>query len=323
MGYYTKYFSTVFRGLTMTTWKERSEARHLIYELKNEDNLLYKKIVKKVEEEHKVTSALEDLNKLIKEIRKSAENAEKLFFNQETVDLQILEAEKNILKALKELSQKTGNNVVLRKLERELALSIYEGTKLAEAQDREEYKQLLLIIDEAEAHHKDFMQAIRLRFQKENFQTILARFAIRAEISREKKDIQLLKKLAGDIKRLTVKIRAMNKKDEDEVRRVLEKDYLQIRDALKDAFYQSYMIKKRDTMMVLKILNNLNNLKEFLIRWAKEHDLPLMSVQRLLNEITKLESSIVKEFKPIAQGMRIIITGTQSVEKDLIQQASK
>ena len=321
MGYYTKYFSTIFRGLTMTTWKERSEARRLIYELKNEDNLLYKKIVKKVEEEHKVTSALEDLNKLIRELRKSAENSEKLLFNQLTVDLQILEAEKDILKALKELSQKTGSNVVLHKLERELALSIYEGTKLAEAQDREEYKQVLLIIDEAEAHHKDFMQAIRLRFQKEDFQTILARFAIRAEISRERKDIQLLKKLAGDIRRLTTKIRSMNKKDEGEVRRVLEKDYLQIRDALKDAFYQSYMIKKRDTMMVLKILNNLNNLKEFLIRWAKEHDLPLTSVQNLLNEITKLESSIVKEFQPIAQGMRIIIASTQRVEKDLLQQA--
>ena len=316
MGYYTKYFSTVFRGLTMTSWKERVEARRLVKALKREDYLLYKKIVKKVEE-HKVTSALEDLNAITKELRKSAENAEKLLFNQETVDIQILNAEKDILQALKELSKKTGSNVVPHKLERELALSIYEGTRLAEAQDREEYKQILLIVNEADQHHKQFMEAIRLRFQEEGVQTILARFAIRAEISREKRDIQLLKKIARDIRALIAKIKTMSKKDEEEVRKTLEKDYLQIRDALKDAFYQSYMIKKRDTMMVLKILNNLNNLRNFLIRWAKEHDLPLASVQNLLNEITKLEISIAKEFKPIAQGMRIIIEETQRIEKDI------
>lgn len=320
MGYYAKYFSTFFKGLTMTSWKERIEARNLIRELKEEDHLLYKQITEKVSE-HRVTSALEDLKAIIKEIRKSAENAEKLLFNAETVDLQILKAEKDILKALKELSQKTGSNVALHKLERELALSIYEGTKLAEAQDREEYKQILLIIDEADKGHKDFLEAIRLRFQEKDTQSILARFAIRMEISREKKDIQLLQAIAKDIRKLTTKIKSMKKKDEGEVRHKLEVDYLKIRDALKDAFYQSYMIKKRDTMMVLKILFNMNNLREFLIKWAKEHNLPTASVQDLLNAISKIEQSIVKGFRPIAQGMRIIITQTQWIEKETIQQA--
>jgi len=320
MGYYAKYFSTIFRGLTMTSWKERIEARHLIQELKREDHLLYKTIIKKVEE-HRVTSALEDLKAIIKEIRKSAENAEKLLFNAENVDQQILKAEKDILQALKELSQKTGSNVTLHKLERELALSIYEGTKLAEAQDREEYKQILLILDEADKHHKDFLEAIRLRFQNKDVQTILARFAIRMEISREKKDIQILNVIAQGIRRFTSKIKTMSKKEEEEIRRELEKDYIQIRDALKDAFYQSYMIKKRDTMMMLKILFNLNNLREFLIKWAKKHDLPMTNVQNILDEIEKLEKAISKGFQPIAQGMRIIITGIQWIEKETLQQA--
>lgn len=320
MGFYTKYFSTIFKGLAMTSWKERIEARRLIRSLKREDNLLYKKIVKKVGE-HRVTSALEDLKAIIKELRKSAENAEKLLFNQITVDQQIMKAEKDVLQALKNLSAGTGSNTLLHKLERELALSVYEGTKTAEAQDREEYKQIMLIISEADKHHKQFMEAIKLRFQKEEGQTIFARFAIRAEISRERNDIQMLQKIAKDIKSLAAKIKTMSKKEEDQIVKSLEKDYLQIRESLKDAFYQSYMIKKRDTMMVLKILFNLNNLREFLIRWADEHNLPLKNVQDVLDNIFSIETKIAKEFQSIAQGMRIIITGIQWIEKETIQQA--
>ena len=170
-------------------------------------------------------------------------------------------------------------------------------------------------------HHKNFLEAIRLRFQKEDVQTILARFAIRMEISREKSDIKILQSVAYDIKKLTNKIKSMNKKDEEKVRRDLESEYLKVRDALKDAFYQSYMIKKRDTMMVLKILYNLNNLREFLTKWAKDHNLPMSSVKNLQDEIFKIEKSIAKEFQVIAQGMRIIIAEIQWIEKETLQQA--
>ncbi len=321
LGFYTKYFSTIFRGLTMTSWKERFESRKLVFLLKREDYDLYKKIKEKVAE-HRVTSALEDLNKLIKEVQQSAEYAEKLLFNALTVDNQILKNERLIIEHLKELSKAVGKNKVLKDLERELALSIYEGTKLAEAQDREEYKLILLILDESENSHKGFMEAIRLRFQKEITQTTLARFAIRMEINREKKDIKVLEKVAIDIKKLTDTIKYARKKEED-LKGELEKDYIRVRDALKDAFYNSYMIKKRDIMMILKILFNLNNLRKFLIIWSEEHNLPRSNVQSLLNDIEKIESWIAKNMRPIAQGMRIIINGIAGIEKEAFAQASQ
>ena len=305
----------------MTSWKERFESRKLVFLLKREDYDLYKKIKEKVAE-HRVTSALEDLNKLIKEVQQSAEYAEKLLFNALTVDNQILKNERLIIEHLKELSKAVGKNKVLKDLERELALSIYEGTKLAEAQDREEYKLILLILDESENSHKGFMEAIRLRFQKEITQTTLARFAIRMEINREKKDIKVLEKVAIDIKKLTDTIKYARKKEED-LKGELEKDYIRVRDALKDAFYNSYMIKKRDIMMILKILFNLNNLRKFLIIWSEEHNLPRSNVQSLLNDIEKIESWIAKNMRPIAQGMRIIINGIAGIEKEAFAQASQ
>ena len=324
MGYLTKYYSTLAKGLIITSWKEKIEARRLVRGLKREDHKLYVEIRKKVAE-HRVTSALEDLNALIKEIRKSAENAEKLIFNALTLDQQIIKAEKGILDALRELSRKAGRNKVLKDLERELAISIYEGTKLAEAQEREEYKQVLLILEESQQHHKAFMESIRLRFQNEKAQTIFARWAVRAEITRERRDIQALQKLAQDIKTLVRRIKSetSSKKDEELIKRTLEKEYILVRDALKDAFYESFIIKKRDLLMVLKILFNLENLKKFLIDWAEEHDLPYANVQHLVKDIENLENTIAKEFQPIAQGFRIIINEVQGIEKVALQEANQ
>ena len=323
VGYLTKKFSTLLKGLGATSWKEKREARKLIMGLKREDHELYVEIRNKVKEHH-VTSALGELDALIKKIRKSAEYAEKLIFNVLTTDEKILEAEKNILESLKELSTKTGNNPVLKKLVRELALSIYEGTKLGEAEEREEYRQVLLILESAHTHHKAFMEAIRLRFQKEEAQTIFAVPAVRMEISREIRDIKILKKIASDLKVLIGKIGRGTTAGEGEerVRKLLEDDYELIRGSLKDAFYESFLIKKRDLTIVLKILFNLENLRQFLINWAEENNLPRSNVKNLELKIENLEEVIAKDFQPIAQGFRRVIAEVQEMEKLALQEAN-
>lgn len=324
MGFWAKYFSTLLKGLTATSWKEKIEARRLIKSLKKEDHELYVKIRNKVAE-HRVTSAIQDLNHFINEVRKSAENAEKLIFNVLTVDQQIVKAEKEILDTLQELSRKTGSNKILRELERELAISIYEATKLGEAEEREEYKQVMLILNEADQHHKAFMESIRLKFQNEKTQNILARWVIRGEITRERRDIVALQKVARDIRNLARRIKSETAKGKDEkiIKKTLEEDYLIVRKTLKDAFYESFIIKKRDLLMVLKILFNLHNLRQFLVRWTNEHDLPMGNIQHLLNEIKNLEDNIAKEFKPIAQGFRIVISAVEGIEKEAFQEANQ
>ena len=139
MGFWSKYYSTLLKGLTATTWKEKSEARRLVKSLKKEDHELYVKIRDKVATHH-VTAALEDLKHFLTQVRKSAEVAEKFIFNAITQDRQLLQAEKEILNALKEVSQKTAKtkNNVIKKLERELALSISQGSKEAEGDERGE-----------------------------------------------------------------------------------------------------------------------------------------------------------------------------------------
>lgn len=327
MGFWSEYYSTLLKGLTATTWKEKSEARRLVKSLKKEDHELYKKIREEVTTHH-VTGALKDLERFITEVRKSAEIAEKFIFNALTQDRQILQAEKDILNALKELSQKAAKtrNSVIKKLERELALCIYQGSKDAEVEERGEYKIVMEILDEAHKGHKDWMEKIRMAFQDKQNQSYLTRWAIRGEITRETRDIKALKKVAKDIKKLVAKIQNEKKSDSKKqdywIQQTLGYDYEQVNVALKDAFYQSYLIKKRDLLMFLKILFNLHTLRTWLLKWVEEHNLPRTNVDNIVNKIEGLEESIAKHFQPIAQGFRIVISSVNKIEKLALDEAN-
>lgn len=324
MGFWAKYYSTLLKGLTATSWKERSEAKRLVRGLKRQDHELYVKIREEVGE-HRVTAALKDLEHFITQVRKSAEVAEKFIFNALTQDRQILQTEKEILDALKELSKVTANskNKVLGKLEHEMALSIYQGSKDAEIEERGEYKIVMEILDEVHRHHKDWMEKIRTVFQDKDNQSYLARWAIRGEVLRETRDIRALKGVAKNIKTLTAKIKAQKAtgKLDHWIQQNLEEDYLIVRDSLKDAFYESYLIKKRDLLMFLKILFNLHTLREWLEDWVGKHNLPRANVDNLIEEIKGLEDNIAKHIQPIAQGFRIIINATDKIENLALQES--
>jgi hypothetical protein len=324
MGWYTKYFSTLMKGLGATSLKERIEARRLVRYLKNQDNDLYKKVRKKIAE-HRVTSAIKDLEKLIKEVAKAAENAEKLIFNVITTEQKIVEAEQEILKALLDISKKAKGNKSIALMEREMAMVIFNSSKEADSEEREEYKLIIQIINESHLKNKQFMEALRLRFQRESAQTILTKFAIRAEIRKEKVDIRQLQRIGNDIRRMVKKVHGdiLSKDDESYMSKILEKDYMVLRNAAKDAFYQSYLIKKRDLLMMLKILFNLHNLRDWLAQWAHEHNLPMAEVIHLLDEIKGLEEKISKEFQPIAQGFRIMIHSIENIKNQALADANQ
>lgn len=326
VGFWAKYYSTLFKGLTATSWKERREARRLVRGLKNEDHELYVKIREEVETHH-VTGALKDLKHFIKQVRKSAEVAENLIFNAITQDRQIIKAEKEILDALRELSRKVSNsqNKVLKKVEKELAIAIYQGSKDAEGEERGEYKIVMEVINETHQHHKDWMEKIRTAFQDKDNQSYLARWVIRGEINRETRDIRVLQKVAKDIKALAAKVQTQkfSKREEDMLEEGLVKDYELVRDSLKDAFYESYLIKKRDLLMFLKILFNLHTLREWLDNWVTKHDLPRANVDILIGKIKELEDNIAKHFQPIAQGFRIIINAVDNVQELALEEAQE
>ena len=172
------------------------------------------------------------------------------------------------------------------------------------------------ILDESHLHHKDWMEKIRLMFQKEDKQSILTRWALRSEIADEKRDIKMLRRVAEDILDLIPKVKAQkdSKKAGDLLESTLAKDYEKVRVGVQDAFKNTYLIKKRVLLMFMKILFDLHTLQEMITKWAEESDLPRESSERLIEKVQKVEEDIAKHFQPLAQGFRILISAIDNIQ---------
>ena len=326
MGFWTEYFSTPLKGIRITALKERIEVRRVVNNIRKADHTLYKSLWEDVEKQHKVTKALKEEKILIKELKKSSENAYSLVFNLSTEDITLLKAVEDILKELESFSKSIGtSNTQLKKVEREFALTIFQALKKAESEDREEYKQVMTIIDEAEEKDRNkFMANLRLAFQEEEQQTILAKFAARAEIRKAKYDILALQQIPIKIKALRRRFTEKGKKDS--VEKVIGELYGTIQEIKKycnEAFKEMFYLKKRISLLTLKILLDLNNLKKYNEQWVGKHFMPQEPIEEKNEEIGMIEDEISKHFHTIAQAFRIIITKVQKLEKEAEIDASQ
>ena len=325
MGFWTVYFSTLLKGLRITALTERIEVRRVINNIRKADHFLYKSLWDDVAKEHRVTRALKEEEKLTRELKKSADNAYSLVFNLSTEDMTLLKTVEDILKELETFSRSAGSNTQLKKVEREFALTMFQALKKAEAEEREEYKQVETIIDEAEEENRNkFMANIRLAFQEEKQQTILAKFAARAEIRTAKYDILKLQQIPVKIRDL--KLRLTKRGKNEGIEKVIGELYDTIQEIKKycnEAFKEMFYLKKRVSLLTLKILLDLNNLRNYNEQWVDKHFMPQEPIEEKNKEIEKIENEISKHFHTIAQAFRIIITKVQKLEKEAKIDASQ
>ena len=95
MGFYTKYFSTLFKGVRATAWKERIEARRAIRKLRKGSREW--ESAARLIQEHRVTASLKKLRQALTDLSGSSSNADKFIFNATTQDRALVMAEQEIL----------------------------------------------------------------------------------------------------------------------------------------------------------------------------------------------------------------------------------
>ena len=323
MGYYAKYYSTLLRGLGPTVFKIRWNNRKLVNEVRKEDAMIYKKIINLIQE-HKVTKGLRNLGRLKKMIKRSVDRAEVLIFNIITVDRQGEKAKKEFLDALTELSKQAGkigqkNVKLLLDLEEGIAKVFAEETKKQMTGERGEYKMVMEIMNTAGKGHEEFMDRVRLSLQKYSSQTFFAKWAMRSEIKSEKRDILILQAHAEKIRNYIKKaIRETHStKAQYQVVKELQGSYEHIINAVRDFQKESYLLKKRDLLLVIKILVNVDLLKQQLEKWKKINFLPPESADEIIDFVNKeVEGRLVEGFRAIAQGFRILIHDTEEDYKE-------
>jgi len=322
MGYYATYWSTLLKGLRMTSLKERIEIRRIVNNLRKADHTLYKSLFEDVEKTHQVTQAQKEETKILKELKISADNAYSLIFNLSTEEFTLLETIEDILKQLDKFSNvvRTLPTGQLREVDKEFALAILEALQKAQKGDRGEYQQIMTIIGEAEEKDpKKFMAAVRLAFQKETTQTILAKFAARREVRTIKVDILDLKKIPRIIEGLTQDIQS-KVSSVGEMEHNYTKKMKNITDRVKkdlhDVFLELFLLKKRDMFWILKVLLDLHNLINANKRWAADHLIPRSAMIDKNKEIMGMQLEISKHFHVVAQAFRILISRLQRLANE-------
>lgn len=333
MGFWTEYFSTLFKGLRATSLKMRFQVRNTVNNLKRADHILYEQLAEDVEVSHRVTKVVGKVDKpesgeegkLIHELKRSSDKAYGLVFNLSTEEITLLKTAEEILQELEAFSMsantfaKSNPNAEfhLRKLERDFALAIAEAFRKGISEEREGYRYVELIINEAEEQDpKKFLAAVRLAFQKEKEQTALAKFAMRSEVRTIKVDILKLKQIPAKIKALRRRLTEKGKKiGVQSVINELAGTIEEIKKYCSNAFYEMYLLAKRDMIIELKVLFDLHNLREFNVKWARANLIPKSAALAKNNAIKQVQAQISKHFHTIAQAFRIIISKTQNLER--------
>lgn len=323
MGFYTKYFSTLLKSVSATAFKQRWESRRIVNGLKDADHRLYTSLFDEVENKHQVTKAIKDEERLLKSLRIAAENADKLMFNVETEEITLLKTVEEILKSLQDFSKSVRGNGDIKKLELELLSTILVALQKAEMENQQEFKQVRTIIALSENTNVGrFMEELRLRFQRKNVQTVLAKFALRREARKAKIDIQALRVTPIKIGLLIGQLKDKPIRDELKRTKEIEKQkgsiyYLvqDIKKYLNDAFYELFLIMRRDTLFMLKILYDLNNLVEFNLKWANKNYMPRSAVTVKNQKIADIHQKISKDFHTFAQAFNIILKKIEELEK--------
>ena len=335
MGYYTEYFSTLMRGPWATTIKERFEARRAINDLRQSDKKLYKELPELVEKEHKVSKAINEEDKVIRQLKEAAAKGYSLAFHVSTMDMKILEAVVKLIdtwdrirKIIATLPSDENKSEVDKRFEQlnQLFISLlYKALKKAEEEERQEYKDILIIVNESgNKDHEQFMEPIRLRFQSLESQSMLAKLAIRTEIAKERRLIAALVALVSKLDQLVASTGRAFKKPHygwrpKKIELIGQLESI-VKDSAKDieqAFYQAYLIKKRDFLLILKVIVNLEVLNQLNRKWVVTHFMPELPMKEKEVKIANIVKHIAKDFHTIAQALRISMKALQDLEGKL------
>src|SRR3989338_6351880 len=217
MGYYAEYFSTIVKGPWALAIKERWDSKRVIRYSAQADKLIYETLPKKVEIEHKVSSALVDSNKALDAINEVVKYGLHLAFNASFEEEIIFRSIKHLIENMEKFHEvmtklrghstigteiRDQNMVVqmeheLEKLSQKFAVIIMTQVKKAERMEREEMKDVMTLIQQSHTMDAEtFMTAVRNRFKSIKNQTRLASMAFRFDIRHEKRLISALERLA-------------------------------------------------------------------------------------------------------------------------------
>lgn len=324
MGFYGKYWSTLLKGPGATRFKIRWEVGKIIKYSNMASDLLFHKFPYLIEKSHRVTYFLKQLIKFITAVKKVGDNCFKVLFNESTQDMTEIKEVEGILQEIGEFWQKMPRNKIFKRIELEFLLHIIRVLKSEEIQERDEYKLVEAIINESVnpgKKNQDFMAMVRNRFKrlnKKKLENIFEKITWRREVRISRNEINAAHKLKKDLWVIFGKI--MKVKEDSKLGPLaaeLEKKLDDIKVHVGKMFRESYLVKERAFLMVLRIVYLCDYAAKYLKITENKHFIPVQPSDEKILELKLVVKHIGDDFnKTIAQEFRIVIHDVEKLEQE-------
>ena len=326
MGFYAKYWSTLLKGPGATRFKIRSEIRKIENFSNQASHLLFHEFPRLIEKEHRVTKFLKVLVKFVTTVKKTGENCFKVLFNESTQDMRELKEVEGILQEIGEFWKKMPMNKLFKKIELDFLLQIINVLKNDEIKEREEYKLVAVIINESinsKNNHERFMAEVRKRFKEmdvKKLAKIFERIVWRKEARISKQEISATHSVKKQLWNLLDKI--TKEKNETKLKQLaqqLESKLNEMKMHIANMFKQSYLVKERAILMVLRIIYIADYANVYLKLREERKLVPAEPTEKGLLSLEEAIRHLGADFnKTIAQEFRIIIHDIEKLEKDAL-----
>ncbi|MBI2558662.1 hypothetical protein HYW20_05035 [Candidatus Woesearchaeota archaeon] len=314
MGFYIKKWSTLLKGPGATKFKERWEVRRVEKFGGQVTKFLFKDAPRLIQKEHRITEFYRRFDHFLNAIKKVCSNSVNIIFNQLTQDMTEIRTEEGIVKQISDFWIKLPKIEGLQEVEKRSLKKIAAIDKEEEKlRYRPEYTEVEAIIIEAkrlEGDHQKFMDWLRTRLkERAELRNLLERFAWRSQISISAREISILKNRRDNLKRLLGKI---SKGPRDKIKGLVKESEFELNQICKDIntyFRESYLVRERAILMILRVLYIAESADTYLEEMAGKHNLPQQKTEEARTKLRKvIVDEVGKEFnKVLAQEFRIVI----------------
>ncbi|MDP3766039.1 MAG: hypothetical protein Q8R04_06005 [Nanoarchaeota archaeon] len=325
-GFWFRYFSTFFRGPGITRWKERAEIGRVEVHAGKAQHLLFVDFPELLEKKHGVTEFLKKFTKFVHEVKEAGDNAFMVLFNELTQDLTEEKEIENILSDLdfhmKRLPQEA-RNLVKYYMKNEGEIIEREIHKV-----RKEYWEGSAIINEATKVRGDkeaLMGKIRQWLKrKESLKNALERFTWRGEVAGSRRGISETHDTRQQLNRTFGKIAehysvGKSRKLTDELHAELEA----MCKAVAHMFNESFMVKERAILFILKLMYIAENADEFTRMEVNKSFAPEEQTGEIEDKLAQAVEHLGRDFHDaIEQGFRISLHHLEQ-EKGKVERIAK
>jgi len=331
MEYWTKYFSTLFKGRFMLTqiekWHARSENAHW-----NRGEHAFDKMVEKVTL-HLASKGERLQDKALHEWLNAVHAGGLLAMENAIEDQKVMQLIHRIVtsigharKALDKMEKSPKKLEHLRELheaEQIFAISMLRGLENARKKVGKEYQEVNRLLKEA-VDEKGVLIVDKLReiLKGGINQKWMARFAIQRDLDQEAHLWRDIEKLAVEMEVLEKELEkiAEGKSTNHTIEELIKdlKDFARKGEvSVEKVNYEAYFIKRRDFVILLGILLKDKELEHMDEKWVATYFMPKGIIAKEIPKAAKIREMAEEDLKVVSEGLRILVHNMEQAKTEL------